>query len=156
MWWLALALVLVLIVYVKPRAIWGVLAVAVVACAGGVLYHLRQEERKDAIVLGAVYAPDQCPGERPIRVSIYNGADAVVERVLFSIHARRPGFSTVITPYTYKQNVSDKILEPGERFEGCYPLPSFSRDGADEPFALLEWEGEVNRVFFRKTSEFFP
>ena len=149
MWWLALALVLLLIVFVKPRAVWAILALAVLVCAAGALHYFRQEDRKGAIAVEAAYAPGLCPGDRPMRVSIHNGADVALERVQFSIHARRPGFSTVITPYTYKQNVSDKILEPGERFEGCYPLPPFSRDGAGDSLNLLEWEVEVNRVFFR-------
>ena len=156
MWWLALALILLLIVFVKPRAVWAVLAFAVLVCIAGAVHYFRQEDRKGEITVEAAYEPGLCSGERPLRVSIYNGADAVLERVQFSIHAKRPGFSTVITPYTYKQNVSDRILEPGERFEGCYPLPPLSRDGAGDSLDLLEWEGEVNRVFFRKKAALSP
>lgn len=150
MWWLILlALILVILLKVWPKGLWFVLAAAVLL-GGGVLYwQNRAEKERERILLSVEYAPESCPRDTPLRVSFHNESGTPVFRILFSIHARVPGYSSVITPYTYKQSASEKILQPGERYEACYAVPLLSRSSENLALDSLEWSAEVNNIFLK-------
>ena len=151
MWWLILlALALVVLLKVWPKGLWFVLTAAVVL-AGGVLYWQKQTETQlERIVLNVAYAPDRCPSDRPLHVSFHNTAEQPVFRIFFSIHARVPGYSSEVTPYTYKQFTSEKILQPDERYDACYAVPPLSRFSTKTPaLDSLEWSAEVNKIHLR-------
>lgn len=149
-WWLVFALFLLIVVKLFPKAVYGiVLAAAVIA--GGILFwnHYREEERS-RIEIHVAYDRERCPVEKPLSVTITNKAELALERVSFSIHARLPGYSSVITPYSYKQYESDKILAPGEHFSECRSRPLMARDAANSiDNAALEWFATVDNVYLR-------
>lgn len=149
-WLLALAILLVIILKIWPRGLWFVLAAAVLL-GGAALYWTGLEEEKLAQVrIEVAHAPQICPEKRPLQVTITNGAGTALDRVLFSVHARLPGYSDVVTPYTYKQFESSKILEPGESFAACYPTPLLSRTpAADKDLGDLEWTGVTDKAYFQ-------
>lgn len=149
MWWIGLALVLLAIVYFRPKALWAVLGLAVILLAAVLVYDHRQDVLRTKVSVDVVYAPALCSKERPLRVSIKNGSERVLHRAAFSFQATLPGYSTKITPYTYKQNTSDKILRPGEVYESCYSLPLLSRElGPEYDLEVLQWSAEVTRTDF--------
>lgn len=149
-WLLVLALVLIVLVKVWPKGLWiaGVLSGLI---AAAVLYIDYSAEQKLALVsLEVVYAPDSCPQDSPLQVSFTNNAATELDKLLFSIHARVPGYSSIVTPYTYRQFESEKILGPGESFSACYPIPLLSRTpAAQSPPDKLEWSAAPDRAWFR-------
>ena len=151
MWWLfLLAFVLLLLLYFWPKGLWLVLGFAVLTLGALIAWNRHLDAERGSIKVEAAYAPARCPGAAPIHVLITNNNERALEKVNFTLHARVPGYSTKATPYTYKQNSSEKILQPGESFASCFTMPPLSR-ATTETFALedLEWFGEVDKVFFQ-------
>lgn len=150
MWWIALVLLLALILIYRPRGLWAVLALALALVAGVLYWNSRVERERESVRMEAAYAPEICPSERPVQVTFINAGDTTLTRVLFGIHARLPGYSSIITPYTYRQNRSDKILQPGERYSACFPLPEMTPNPG-EPFTLdqLEWSAKTTQAVFQ-------
>ena len=150
MWWIALALVLLSLVYVRPKLVWAVLGCALILLSAVLIHNRQQGALRAGVVVEAAYAPALCPRERPLKVSISNRSEAVLERVAFTLQAAMPGYSTVITPYTYRQNTSEKILRPGESYADCYSLPLLTSDPtAEYSLDALEWSVEVHRTTFQ-------
>lgn len=149
-WLLALAILLAIILKIWPRGLWLVLAAALLIGTGAFYLNSLEEKKLAMVRVEVAYAPQVCQGKKPLEVTIVNGADATLDRVLFSIQAQLPGYSNVVTPYTYKQFDSAKILEPGESFAACYPPPVLSRTpAADVPLGDLEWTAVADRAYFQ-------
>lgn len=150
MWWIILALVLGLILYFWPKGVWVVLGATVLIGGSVLFWNSHKEAERATAVFTVTYAPDICPDGRPMQVSLRNTSDKTMERALFTIHATMPGYSSVITPYTYRQNSSDKILAPGEAYSACYPVPVLTRTKADAiSLDSLEWSATADKVFFQ-------
>lgn len=149
-WLLLLAVLLIVLVKVWPRGLWLFTGLAVLITAG-VLYAEHKETRTlEQIQIDVTYAPELCPHDRPLQVSFANTAATPLEKLLFSIHARIPGYSSIVTPYTYRQYESEKILAPGESFSTCYPIPLLSRTPAAQSSpAELEWSAKADRAWFQ-------
>ena len=109
------------------------------------------DDEKAQIAISVQYDVSGCPAAKPLLVTFLNSSPAPLERVTFSIHAKMPGYSRVVTPYTYKQYESDRILAPGQRFSACYAKPLMDRDrsGEIEDPAVLEWSASVDNVYFQ-------
>ena len=150
-WWLVLALLLLIIARLWPRAIFFILGSAVLVGGGVFLWTRHIDAQRAQIEITVRYAPGTCPVDRPLNVTTVNKAVAPLERLSFSIHAKMPGYSRVITPYTYKQYESDKILAPDESHSACYAMPPMSRDAdsAAVDNAMLEWSASVDNVYLR-------
>ena len=149
--WLILALFLFLLVRLWPRALFVILAAAALVGGGAFVWIRHLDEERAQVAISVVHDPAGCPAARPLSVTIRNAAAAPLERVTFSIHARMPGYSRVVTPYTFKQYESDKILSPGESFSACYPRPLMSRDIEQQAAnAALEWSASVDNVYFQQ------
>lgn len=150
-WLLLLAGALLLIVKIWPRALWGVVVVAVLLTAAVIYEEKRSQSVLDQIVMEVTYSPEQCPSGTPLRVTFNNNGTGELEKLLFSIHARIPGYSSIVTPYTYRQYESEKIIAPGDNYSSCYPVPLLSRTPAAElPLESLEWSAEPDRAWFGK------
>ncbi len=148
--WLILAAILIVTVRLWPRAIVFILIAVAVVGTGIFAWTRHIDSERAQIAISVTYDPSGCPAARPMSVTIRNTSPLPLERVTFSIHARKPGYSSVVTPYTYKQYESDKIIAPGESFSTCYPKPLMDRDakaGTDE--ASLEWSASVDNVYLR-------
>ncbi len=149
--WLLFALFLLLLVRLWPRALFVILAAAALVGGGVFAWTWHLDEERAQVAISVVHDPARCPDARPLSVTIRNAAAAPLERVTFSIHARMPGYSRVVTPYTFKQYESDKILSPGESFSACYPRPLMSRDIEQQAAnAALEWSASVDNVYFQQ------
>lgn len=150
-WWLILALLLLIIVKLWPRAIFFILGAALLVGGGAFLWTRHIDAQRAQIEITVTYDSGVCPAARPLSVTILNKAAAPLERLSFSVHAKIPGYSRVITPYTYKQYESDKILAPGESYSSCYALPLMSRDAGSATVdnAALEWSATVDNIYLR-------
>ena len=76
-------------------------------------------------------------------VRILNNSSRTVERVSFSLEARRKGYSTNFA--TYATYSDDKIIKPGEGYGTCWRAPLRS-DVKDDPSAL-EWKANSHITF---------
>lgn len=150
-WLLLLAGALLLILKIWPRALWAVLCLATLLTAAVLYEEKREQDLLNQIVMAVEYLPAQCAQGRPLRVTCTNETASELEKLIFSIHARIPGYSSVITPYTYRQYESEKIIAPGDSYSDCYPLPLLSRTpAADIPLENLEWSAAPDRAWFSK------
>lgn len=149
-WLILLALVLLVILKVWPRGLWLVCALAAAGTAGVLYMEHRSSLELAQVEIEVAYAPQFCPGERPLRILFTNKGQTELDKLLFSVHARVPGYSSIVTPYTYRQYESEKILRPGESFSACYPIPLLSHTpAADVALDTLEWSAEADRAWFR-------
>jgi len=153
MWiWLIFALALLTILAVKPKAIFVLLAVALVAGSGYYIWRQQQQKELANVSLAVSYDTAACPTDRPMLVTITNHSEKTLERTLFTLNAAVPGYSSIVTPYSYKQNRSDKILQQGQKYSQCFPEPIMkTRDFSDFRPEDLEWSAIVDSVYFRKS-----
>jgi|GEM_PF-2554742 len=105
----------------------------------------RQAADLDAAVLATVVHGEGCTVDMPIRLSMRNTTDRVLERVTFDMAGYREGHS--IPLYRTRDYLSDRILAPQEEWSECYPLPAAIR-GTDtsglveNPPETLRWSIE--------------
>lgn len=149
-WLILLALLLLVIIKLWPKGLWIVLSAAALIVGAG-LYWMHLEERQlEQVVITVRHDGEGCPAKRPLRVHIRNASEATLEKAHYSIHARVPGYSSVVTPYTYKQYASEKILQPGEEFSVCEETPRLTRTAAESyPPESLEWSATADRAWFK-------
>ena len=82
--------------------------------------------------------------ERPLFIDIINNSSKTIEQVIFSLEARRPGYS--INLATHEFYTDDHIRKPSEGFGSCWraPLESELTDSPRE----LEWKATDVRIIF--------
>ena len=151
-WFILLLLVLLIILMMRPKAIFFILGVALVAGGGYYIWQQQQKRELGNVSIEVVHDTVKCPPGRPLLVTITNHSERTLERTLFTLNATIPGYSSVVTPYSYKQNQSDKILRQDESHAQCFPEPvmkpgPLSDFGAEE----LQWSAIVDSVYFHKT-----
>lgn len=151
MWrWIILAIVLAVIWKIKPRFFFIILGASLILISGIVVWKYFENAQKSNVQIQVAYDPSGCPKVSPLAVTIRNASDKTLERVLFSLHADMPGYSSTITPYTYKQYRSDKILEQGESYAACYPEPLMSPTAARTVSPEnLKWSARVDSAYYR-------
>ena len=150
--WLILAAFLLVIIRLWPRALGFILVASIVVGTGVFVWTRHLEDERAQISISVRHDVSGCPAAKPLLVTFQNSSPAPLERVTFSVHAKVPGYSRVVTPYTYKQYESDKILAPGETFSACYAKPLMDRDRSNSEVgdaAGLEWSASVDNVYFK-------
>ena len=151
MWrWILLAIALLIIWRIKPKLFFVIAGASLVLFSGIGLWTCHDAKSRSQVDIRVSYDRSACPAERPLSVTIANASDKTLERVLFSLNAVLPGYSSTITPYTYKQYRSDKILEPGESHAACYsePLLSPAAERNLSP-SELDWSARVDSAYYR-------
>ncbi|MEM9010487.1 MAG: hypothetical protein AAGE18_04620 [Pseudomonadota bacterium] len=132
------AILVVLFVYVRP-AFWVAL-IPVVAVVGFAIWVAWDESvREDQVTLTATLDIAGCPAETPLRVSFLNEARTVLASTVFTVEARRPGFSGVVLSRTRVE--SARIIPSGGGWSGCFALPRLAEQVPD--LEALTWEAEV-------------
>ena len=150
MQWIIIAILLLIIIRLWPKALFIIIGSVLVLGAGIFAWTRHQDNERAQIQAQVLYAPAACPAGKPMSVTFTNNAREVLERITFSINARMPGYSSTVTPYTYKQYASDKILQPGETFSACYAEPVMAKksNGVSLEPEKLEWSATVDNVYF--------
>lgn len=108
---------------------------------------LRQREvaARNAALLTSVEIDPACGAETPLRITLRNTAALRLDAVTFDIAGYREGHS--IPLYRTRGYLSDRILDPGEVWSGCHPLPEPIRGTdtsalATHPPETLRWSAE--------------
>ncbi len=105
------------------------------------------EQRLAGLELQLVYAPEQCPAEQPLQVSLHNTSDLALHSLSWRIAAYRPGERTNLVEDRYNNPVFDsrQPLQPDARWQSCLPLPAL-RSGYRA--STLEFRAEQRRGHF--------
>ncbi|MGV8844418.1 MAG: multidrug transporter [Pseudomonas sp.] len=72
------------------------------------------------------YAPERCPANRPLALSLKNGSPAALSELRWQIAAHRPGDSVNLAEHLYEspRYRGPSELLPGDTWQDCLPLPT--------------------------------
>lgn len=139
-----------LLLCIFPRqmiAIGAVVTVLALFIAGYWFFEDRSAKRDQvAVVIGVEYSTSgDCGRDYPLRVSIVNLSDKVVERAQWQFVARLSGHSSNLVQRESFIH-SDRILRPGESAVLCFSLPSLG--AYDSAPARLDWAVKDKWIMF--------
>jgi hypothetical protein len=100
------------------------------------------------LVVSANSSSEQCrSANEPVAVTFTNNADKPLLEISFSLVAREKGHSSILYRAFLR---SDRIIQPGESFTGCYGLNplSFADRTANFQPQKLDWATEVSLTRF--------
>lgn len=145
-----------LLLFAFPRQMLVVLGLIVVAGGGliGAIIHLENQrqkeaaERRSSVRMEASFNPSRCNTEFPILVKITNNYSRTLLNTNFSLSGFRDGFSKPI--YQAVSYNSDKILDPGQSYEGCWQLPNVNYGVQSVSPELLNWVATFSYGAFRE------
>jgi len=92
-----------------------------------VLWEESRENRHLAhLELRLDYAPDSCPGDRPLALNLKNDSEAALRELQWQIAAYRPGDRTNLAERLYEtpRYSGPGDLQPGAEWQTCLPLPT--------------------------------
>lgn len=95
--------------------------------ASWVLWQESRETRHlEHLQLRLDYAPERCPADRPLALTLQNGSDAALLELHWQIGAYRPGDRTNLAERLYEspRYRGPGELLPGATWEDCLPLPT--------------------------------
>ncbi|AYC31866.1 multidrug transporter [Pseudomonas cavernae] len=94
---------------------------------GAWMYWLDQREARQLahLELRLVYAPEQCPADRPLALSLKNGSRTPLQELRWKVAAYAPGDSVNLaeTLYDAPRYRGPGELLPGASWHDCLPLP---------------------------------
>ena len=105
---------------------------------------LAKVERTRVAVAVGFDTTRRCEPTHPLLISFKNNSNKTLSYVSFSVHAKRPGYSS--DTYSDYLLSSDKILRPGEVHLGCWGFKSYQKPDAPSG---LEWSAQVSTVYFQ-------
>jgi hypothetical protein len=94
--------------------------------ASVVLWQERRDEQQLArLQLSLTYAPEQCPADQPLALSLDNRSSAALLELTWQVAAYRPGESTNLAEplYATPRYSGPGELAPGAQWHTCLPLP---------------------------------
>ena len=93
--------------------------------AAWVLWQERAEERRFARLEIQLRLDDRCPADRPLAISVRNGADAVLRDFAWQLQAFRPGDAINLAQpsYDHPRYLGPTELQPGAQWQDCLALP---------------------------------
>jgi hypothetical protein len=108
-----------------PISLGALIGLALVA--SWVLWQESRETRHLAhLELRLEYAPNSCPADRPLALSLTNGSSAAMLELRWQIAAYRPGDNTNLAERLYEspRYSGPGELLPGATWQSCLPLPT--------------------------------
>ncbi|ROM66927.1 multidrug transporter [Pseudomonas brassicacearum] len=95
--------------------------------AAWVLWQENRDTRQLArLELRITYAPEHCPADRPLSLTLNNGNDVPLTELHWRIAAYAPGdtINLADTPYTAPRYRGPGELQAGASWQDCLPLPA--------------------------------
>ena len=125
--WFLFALGVVVLLFMFPRPMLGVLGVGAVVglIIGGLLYRESRllANREEAVSVTVYYGPGECSVREPLVVDILNGSSATLSKISWVFSAKRAGYRGELTGGWLKEYSFDEELPPGGSRRVCYPPP---------------------------------
>jgi hypothetical protein len=86
----------------------------------------RESQRLGHLQLRLEYAPERCPGNRPLALELTNGSDATLQELHWQVAAYRPGETVNLARQLYEspRYSGPGDLLPGATWQDCLPLPT--------------------------------
>ena len=86
----------------------------------------REERQLARLELRMSYAPEQCPADRPLRVTVKNGNTIPLVELRWRVAASAPGdtVNLVENDYDGPRYRGPGSLQPGAGWSDCLPLPT--------------------------------
>lgn len=109
----------------------------------------RAEERRkkeESIGLSASFDMVRCSAEFPILIGIRNGYTETIQSLNFELGGYREGFSSPV--YIGRSQRSDRIIAPGETYEGCWSVPSLDYGAQAGPPQAMNWRASYSYATF--------
>lgn len=109
-----------------PVSLAAVAGLAVVAASVAWLDH-REAQQLARLELRMVYAPEQCPADRPLSLTLRNGNDVPLLELGWRVAAYAPGDTVNLADnlYTAPRYRGPGELQAGGVWHDCLPLPPF-------------------------------
>lgn len=151
--WIALIIGIILI-FIFPKQMGILAALAVVGIAGVYLYLQAEEndrkKQRDAVSINITYGSPVCSSDFSLAVNIMNGSRKTVTKVRWNIGAYKPGYSNNVVDYGYSSEYStpyesDKILSPNQSFAVCYKTPKLNSGNKPDS---VNWSAVSKSVVF--------
>ncbi|MNF45130.1 hypothetical protein D3C85_515200 [compost metagenome] len=91
-----------------------------------VVWQEQVEERRFARLEIRLQLDPQCPADRPLAISVRNGADAVLRDFAWQIRAMRPDDTINLAQASYDRPryLGPSEIQPGAEWRDCLPLPA--------------------------------
>lgn len=107
-----------------PVSLAAVAGLAVVAASVAWLDH-REAQQLARLELRMVYAPEQCPADRPLSLTLRNGNDVPLLELGWRVAAYAPGDTVNLADnlYTAPRYRGPGELQAGAVWHDCLPLP---------------------------------
>ncbi len=85
----------------------------------------REAQQLARLELRMVYAPDQCPADRPLHLTLRNGNDVPLTELGWRVAAYAPGDTVNLADnlYTAPRYRGPGELQAGASWQDCLPLP---------------------------------
>ncbi|PYG81996.1 MULTISPECIES: multidrug transporter [unclassified Pseudomonas] len=85
----------------------------------------REASQLTRLDLRLAYAPEQCPADRTLRVTMKNGNDVPLTELRWRVGAYAPGDTVNLAENTYNapRYRGPSELQPGAEWADCLPLP---------------------------------
>ncbi|WP_300725790.1 multidrug transporter [Pseudomonas sp.] len=86
----------------------------------------REAQQLARLELRLAYAPDQCPADRPLHLTLRNGNDVPLTELSWRVAAYAPGDTVNLadTAYTAPHYRGPGELQSAAEWQDCLPLPS--------------------------------
>ncbi|BAN46908.1 hypothetical protein [Metapseudomonas resinovorans] len=93
--------------------------------ASWVFWQERVEQRRFARLEIQLRLDSQCPADRPLAISVRNGADAVLRDFAWQVQAFRPGddINLARPSYDRPRYLGPTDIQPGATWSDCLPPP---------------------------------
>lgn len=148
---LAVLILAVLAVVMPKRAVWVLLALAVVIGALAAIatwLDNTEQQKMEQVTVSLSYDVDTCPAETPLAYTLKNIGSETVYRTRGRYTVYREGYSTPLSKSYTNEFQVDRILEPQASTSGCIEIPTLSR--AEVPPAELRFKLESQRLWFEE------
>jgi hypothetical protein len=156
--WIVGVGVFLVLLFVFPRAMGGLIVLCGLVIGGFLLWtKLESDSRareREAVSITATYDIARCSPEYPLLISIGNGSSKTIEAISFGIEGHRTGYSAPLYDSGYAGYSSDRIITRGSSWVTCWSLPrqvyGVSEQSVDlNPPNTLIWSAKNQSPRFR-------
>jgi hypothetical protein len=151
-------LLFLLLFFIFPRAVLGLIAVAAVGIGAMVFIDYqnsaKQAKKRANVFVAVFHDPKKCSEENPLFIQINNKSGSTLKRVSFIVTGYRTGYSKPVYQSSYKNYESDRIIENDTGWGNCWSVPKLDygvpKDSATLfPAKTMNWKAENIRPTFQ-------
>lgn len=158
--WIVGICIYLLLLFIFPRAVLGLIVVAVVGI-GAAFFIVNQSneklaKKKAGVVVTVFHNTKKCSEENPLFIGINNKSGSTLKRVSFTVTGYRKGYSKPVYQSNYGTYYeSDRIIENDTGWGNCWSVPKLDygvpKDSATLfPANTMNWKVNNIKPTFQK------